>query len=81
VVSGGPDAEGFVLDGAAVLSVDDADVDFDGLRVGDAGHDEERAEQSEAGEIDAFGLDAGYERVEHWGLSNYSIEITVLCTA
>jgi hypothetical protein len=26
-------------------------------------------------------LDAGYERVEHWGLSNYSIEITVLCTA
>jgi len=33
VVSGGPDAEGLVLDWAAVLSVDDTDMDFGGLRV------------------------------------------------
>ena len=65
MVSGGPDAEGFVLDWAAGLSVDDANVDFGGLRVGDAGHDEECAEESELGEVAAFGVDAGYEGVEH----------------
>jgi hypothetical protein len=69
VVSGGPDAERLVLDWATVFSVDDADVDFDGLRVGDAGRDEECAEQSEAGESAAFGLDVGYEGVEHEDLS------------
>ena len=73
MVSGGPDAEGFVLDWAAVLSVNDADMDFGGLRVGDAGHDEERAEQSELGESAAFGLDAGYEGVEHGVLKSESL--------
>ncbi len=34
-------------------------MDFGGLRAGDAGRDEERAEQSEAGESAAFGLDVG----------------------
>ena len=69
VVSGGPDAEGFVLDRAAILTVDDADMDFGGLRGGGARCDEERAEECELGEIAAFGLDAGYEKVEHGGLS------------
>jgi hypothetical protein len=69
VVSGGPDAEGFVLDWAAVLTVDDANMDFGGLRVGEAGHDEERAEESEWGESAALVLDYGYEGVKHGGLS------------
>ena len=80
VVSGGPDAERLVLDWATVFSVDDADVDFDGLRVGDAGHDEERAEQSEAGESAAFVLDAGYEGVEHVVLPHEQ-QIAMVCSA
>ena len=53
-------------------------MDFGGLRVGDAGHDKERAEQSEAGESAAFGMDVGYEGVEHGGLSSESAWMTAV---